>query len=86
MRGKQEAISGTTPIWISAVSVSSDGFAMEWVEVVTSSEMKGKRREIRVGAHGDGVLVNMENVSTIKFEKIGNVGVHGNWNRARSEF
>ena len=50
MRGKQEAISGTTPIWISAVSLSSDGFAMERVEIVTSSVMKGKGREIRVEA------------------------------------
>ena len=58
MRGKQEAISGTTPIWISAVSLSSDGFAMERVEIVTSSVMKGKRREIRAGAHGGGVLVS----------------------------
>ena len=25
--------------------MSSDGFAMEWVGIVTSSEMKGRRKE-----------------------------------------
>ena len=49
-KGKQEAISGTTPIWISAVSLSRDDLAVDRVEIVTSSVRKGK------GAHGDGVL------------------------------